>query len=361
MMCPGEEAEEKALFCEILLAGGHAHILGGLEMFIARARACLGIEAHIFTETPSGWKTLPRFFHALLDFVRKLASCEAVWLQYGSVFDLVYLLLAKLCRRKVVVTPHLGGSWRSMQNPVLRSLCNRSLFLADAIFLLYRTQPDALRFPEALKRRCIVMPTFLPSLLLGTSEARATPKSPLRLAHVARLSAAKGSFAFLEVCAQLKQRSIAFEATIVGSGGAEFDAQLAEEIKRRDLSITMLGILAQDELIALFRRQDVLVNLSVQDAYPLTVIEAALCGMAAVCTALPGTKELAFDAPIIVLAPGQDAKVAADRIQEIDWQQSGPSMDTLRERFGWTAVASRYRAVFRDRILLEKSMKASAP
>lgn len=361
MMQWGEETKEGALFRGVLLAGGHAHIRGGLEMFIARARACLGIEAHIFTQTPGGWKTLPRFFRAIVKFIRKVPGCEVVWLQYGSVFDLVYLILAKLCGCKVVVTPHLGGSWRSMQNAMLRSLCNRALFLADAIFLLYRTQPEALRFPKRLERRCVVMPTFLPSALFDTNNLRSKPSQPLRLVHVARLSAAKGSFAFLEVCALLKAQGFSFEATIVGSGGSDVDAQLAGEIERRNLDIAMLGVLTQDDLIALFRRQDVLVNLSLQDAYPLTVIEAVLCGVAPVCSALPGTEELALDAPIISLVPGQDAKIAADRIQAIDWRQTGSSVHSLREKFAWSGVASRYRAIFRERILLEKPMKASAP
>ena len=36
----------------ILIAGGHERITGGLEIFISRARACLDLESHVFTDTP---------------------------------------------------------------------------------------------------------------------------------------------------------------------------------------------------------------------------------------------------------------------------------------------------------------------
>lgn len=329
----------------ILIAGGHERITGGLEIFISRARACLGLESHVFTDTP-GQGGVAHYAKALLRFVAALRSHDIVWLHYGSAFDLAFLIIAKCFGKKVAVTIHMGASWRTVRNPVFRTICNRVLCLADAVFVLYKTQPEQLGFPARLVRRCKVLPTFLPQALVNRPTTQHWVGNPLRLVHVARLSAEKGSFAFLDVCENLRRRDIRFEAAIVGRADDKTRQQLEAEIARSGLAVRMLGELPQSELMDFLRRQDVLVNLSLQDAYPLTVIEALLSGIAPVCCALPGTEELAVDASVISLVNGQDGDAAADRIIEIDWAAMKSGADALRSKFNWTAVSRRYREAF---------------
>jgi glycosyltransferase involved in cell wall biosynthesis len=368
MPATGLPAPDRSQPRRILIAGGHQHIRGGLEIFIARDSACLGIGGHCFTETPgAGPGSLGCYIRALRAFRRALSSYDIVWLQYGSVFDLAYLALAKLSGKKVVVTPHLGGGWRSMRRGAVRTVCNRLLTLADAVFTLHQTQPLSLGFPARLGRRCRVMGTFLPRELLEGDTPSRRPARPVKLVHVARLSAAKGSFAFLEVCEALRRRGVAFEATMVGPGDDAVRRALTAEIERRSLAVTRLGALPPPELMALLRRQDVLVNLSLQDAYPLTVMEALLCGVAPVASSLPGTRELAVDAPAIALVAGQDAEAAADRILAIDWASVANSAEVLRRKFGWAVLARRYAGAFAGlaanppRIACDKPIKAIAP
>jgi glycosyltransferase involved in cell wall biosynthesis len=331
----------------ILIAGGHSAACGGLEAFIARARACLRIESHVFTETPGyGAAGVRTWLRAMGRFVRLARSHDVIWIHYGSAFDLAFLLLAKMLGKTAAVTPHLGATWRAMRNPVLRALSNRILSLADAVFTLHQTQPQALHFPASVSRRCIPMGTFLPNALLEGDAPARTPGRPLKLVHVARLSAEKGSFAFLDVCEVLRRRGIAVEGTIIGQSGAEVRNQIAAIIAQRKLPIALLEALPQDAFLALFRRQDVLVNLSLQDAYPLTVIEALLCGVAPVCSALPGTRELAADAPAISLVEGQDAEAAADSIVSIDWSALAYAGAVMRRKFHWAGLERRYRECF---------------
>ncbi len=347
MPATGFSNPDRSQHRRILIAGGHEHIRGGLEIFIARARTCLGIDAHCFTETPGAAPgSLGRYIRALRSFRRALPLCDIVWLQYGSAFDLAYLVVAKLSGKKIAVTPHLGGGWRSMRHGAVRTLCNRLLMVADAVFTLHQTQPQALRFPARLRRRCRVMGTFLPRELLEGETLSRHPAGPLKLVHVARLSAAKGSFAFLDVCETLRRRGVAVEAVMVGPGDDAVRGALTADIDRRGLAVTLLGALPPADLIAMLRRQDVLVNLSLQDAYPLTVLEALLCGVVPVVASLPGTRELAADAPAIALVTGQDTEAAADRILAIDWAGFGSSAEVLRRKFGWTALARRYADAF---------------
>jgi len=343
----------------ILIAGGHEDVLGGLEIFIARARTCLGITAHQATETPGyGGMRLGRYMHSLVRFVRSLPAHKIVWLQYGSAFDLAYLVLAKLFGRKVAVTPHLGGSWRSIQNRVFRTLCNRLLGIADVIFTLHQTQPASLGFPASLVKRCRVMPTFLPETLTQEHAPVRSRGKPLRLIHAARLSTEKGSFAFLDVCAALTRRGVVYEACIVGTGDGEVNAALPEEIKQRGLTVSQMGVLPQSAFFDLLRSQDVLVNLSLQDAYPLTVLEALLCGVAPVCSALPGAEEMAGEAPAISLVQGQNAEAAADKILAIDWPSLPDSAEVIRRKFDWSVLGKQYHAAFSE--LIAPSYSANA-
>jgi glycosyltransferase involved in cell wall biosynthesis len=341
----------------ILIAGGHERITGGLEIFISRARACLGLESHVFTDTP-GRGGVAHYVKAILRFVAALRSHDIVWLQYGSAFDLLFLVIAKCFGKKVAVTIHMGASWRSVRNTVFRTICNRVLCLADVVFVLYKTQPEQLGFPARLIRRCKVMPTFLPQALVDRPTSQLTLGNPLRLVHVARLSAEKGSFAFLDVCEILRRRDIRVEAAIVGRADDETRQELEAKIAQSGVAVRMVGELPQPELMDFLKRQDVLVNLSLQDAYPLTVIEALLSGVAPVCCVLPGTEELAADAPVISLVDGQDSDAAADRIMEIDWTAMKDGADALRCKFNWTVVSRLYREIFLQ--LAEKTAALSS-
>lgn len=333
--------------CRVLIAGGHSRACGGLEMFIARARRCLRIDSHVFTDTPGYQGShLRDWFAAMGRFVRQARAHDVIWIHYGSAFDLAYLVLAKVLGKHAVVTPHLGRGWRTIRSTPVRTLTNRILSLADAVFTLYQTQPQELQFPASVTRRCVAMGTFLPEALLERDPPARTPAVPLKLVHVARLSAEKGSFAFLDVCEILSRRGVAVEGTIIGQASPEVRTELAAAIARRNLPVVLMEALPQGAFIDLFRRQDVLVNLSLQDAYPLTVIEALLCGVAPVCSALPGTRELAADAPAISLVEGQDAEAAAEKILSIDWAALAPSGAVMRRKFHWAGLERRYRERF---------------
>jgi len=341
------EAQNRDWPRRILLAGGHHNICGGLEIFIARAQACLGIDAHCYTQTPGGGaRSVLSYARHLWFYFRQLKSYDIVWLHYGSAFDLAYLAVAKLAGKKVAVTPHLGRGWRTMRVGVLRALCNRTLSYADVIFTLYAAQPTELSFPTAVKRRCIVMGTFLPQTLLETTLVRAPKAGAMRLLHLARLSAAKGSFAFLDVCVALRDRGVPFEATMAGHADEDAHHALRAEIARKDLTVTLLGAVPTDSVTALLCGHDVLVNLSRQDAYPLTVLEALLCGVVPVCSKLPGTEEMARETPAIVLVDGQGAQSAADRILTLDFRVLADGAGWARRKFGWDGMRAKYREAF---------------
>jgi glycosyltransferase involved in cell wall biosynthesis len=351
--------QNSAAMNRILVAGGHERITGGLEIFISRARACLGLESHVFSDTPGSGSAMTHYVKALLRFAARLRSHDVVWLHYGSAFDLAFLVIAKCFGKKVAVTIHMGASWRTVRNSVFRTICNRLLCLADVVFVLYKTQPEQLGFPARLIRRCKVLPTFLPQALVDRPTAQHAVGNPLRLVHVARLSGEKGSFAFLDVCESLRRHDIRFEATIVGRADEETHRMLEAKITQSRLAVTLLGELPQTELMDLLKRQDVLVNLSLQDAYPLTVIEALFSGVAPVCCALPGTEELAADASVISLVNGQDGDAAANRILSIDWPAMKDGADALRSKLNWAAVSRRYGEAFSQ--LAERPATLSSP
>jgi glycosyltransferase involved in cell wall biosynthesis len=165
---------------------------------------------------------------------------------------------------------------------------------------------------------------------------------------VARLSVDKGSFAFLDVCEALQRRGITFESAMIGPASPETHQALAADIARRSLTVSILGALPQADMIAALHHYDVLVNLSLQDAYPLTVVEALLCGMAPVCSALPGTMELAAEAPVIALVQGQDGEAAAGQIAAIDWAAIPSGAAVMRHKFGWASLSCRYRSAFAE-------------
>lgn len=350
----------------VMLVGGRENIRGGVEAFTLRAEQMLkgtgALEVSSFSANSSHLRPaeLPAFVGRLRDFRRAAVGADWVWVQYGNLFDLAYVLAARRTGAKVAVTPHLGGAWRSVRNPLLRFVSQKLLGLATRIFLLYLGQSVDLGFSKRIQRHSTVMPTLMPAeALWGKSRTdapiRATNSHPtaLRLVHIARLSREKGTFAFIETCNELSARGVSFSADIIGPASSADQAAIRAAIEQYGLrnSVDMRGPIAPEKLAAELQKYHVLVHLSLQDAYPLIVLEAISAGLVPVCSALPGVTEMKAEFPIIRLVAGQNAVAAADDIEaffanEGNEDEIRHSQSTVMEALNWDVVGKAYVGIF---------------
>jgi len=284
----------------LLIVGGSLDHLGGLEAFSDRAAQAL--------KRRGGWRTdriaassayltvgrLPAFMRGLTALFRyRRHKPDVVWIQYVNLPDLAYLVLAKLLGMQVMVTPHLGANWRSQTSPVLRSLSERALRAADRLALISRTQELEVNLPARVPRSHIR--NFLPLEVLEAELPEASGLPPaLQIIHSSRLSAGKGTFLLIEVCALLRDRGVPFHARITGAADDATMERLHQMIRDHALEdkVSVMGRVPEEDLIDHLRRSDVLVHLSRIDSYPLIVLEAMACSAVPVVMELAGARDM---------------------------------------------------------------------
>lgn len=337
------ERHNPAAKMRILLLGGSSDRPGGVEAFCARAKQALAEDESVVIEhlTTSTAFFRPRGLPQLLKEMGRLIAYrrwapDVIWFQWVNVVDLVFLVLARLCGYRVVVTPHLGANWRSQRNPILRRLGSLLMRLADCFALLSPTQAVELSLPQSVPTRMIR--TFLPQdLWTADGQQVQTAAGKLRLIHSARLSAEKGSFLFLDVCAGLKQAGLPIEGAMAGGADDQTMADIQQRIDALGLrdDVQCLGWLGSDAMMARLRQSDVLVHLSIMDSYPLIVLESLASGAFPVCLDLAGARHMtqAYDGAVV-----PQATAVADAVALL----LATPAETLRARA--TLAAAKVRA-----------------
>ncbi|MFC4255565.1 glycosyltransferase [Altererythrobacter xixiisoli] len=320
----------------ICILGGSPQQWGGLESYCDRAHRALAPFSPVWLPSQTAYMRLSR----LKDVGRSLRQLQilqrdgldVVWLQLSNLPDLVYLLWARLLRLPVIVTPHFGSNSRLQTKPLRRGLIKTLLRQADALGLLFAGQEREIELPAGPKRH--VVGTFLPQASLSLTAG--SDGAVLTLLHAARFSREKGSFLTVDLCRALADRGIAFSARLVGRADAETMRALADAIADAGLGdrITIIDWLGEEELQSALRQTDVLVHLSLLDAYPLIVLEALAGGAVPIVCPMAGAVSMVDRYGGRVVEGHDPARDAADWLASL-------SLDDLRAQGRRAAVAVR--------------------
>jgi glycosyltransferase involved in cell wall biosynthesis len=164
-------------------------------------------------------RSRPRIVHINTSF-----DSKAYWR------DLVYLGMAKGLRRKVVYQVH-GGALPGeffAGSRVLTALLRRLLSWPDAVVLL--AQGEIVGYREFAPRARLVRIANAVSIYDTDLRAeRYSAKRPLQIVYLGRLAANKGIFETIEAVRILRDRGVAVQLTLAGSGTALGDARQAIE------------------------------------------------------------------------------------------------------------------------------------
>jgi len=151
------------------------------------------------------------------------------------------------------------------------------------------------------------------------------PGAPLRILSSGRLVEKKGFDVLIDALGILKDRGMAFKATIGGSGPLEQD--LRDRVTTADLGdhVTITGQAIKQEDIPAFMAEGHVYTLACQrapdgdvDGLPQMLMEAMACGLPAVSTDLVGIPDLIHDGKTGLLVPPEDATALADALQRLD-------------------------------------------
>ena len=134
---------------------------------------------------------------------------------------------------------------------------------------------------------------------------------------VARHVKVKNLGLLLDVCALLRDRGVAFKCISVGDGVCrrELEEQCAQQ--RLGDCVEFVGAQVQEHVLALWQQADVAVLTSENEGMPVSLMEAAACGVPAVATAVGGVPELVEHEVTGLLAPPGGATAFADALQSL--------------------------------------------
>jgi colanic acid/amylovoran biosynthesis glycosyltransferase len=134
---------------------------------------------------------------------------------------------------------------------------------------------------------------------------------PLRVLNVSRLTGPKGNAVLLEAIADLRDRGVEAEATIVGDGVRRATLErLAGDLGIAD-RVRFLGAVAQDRIPHELARADVFCLPSFAEGVPVVLMEAMAMEVPVVASAVMGVPELVEHGTSgVLVAPGRPAAVA---------------------------------------------------
>ena len=226
--------------------------------------------------------------------------------------DLVYMLVAKLCRARVLYQVHGGpapqrfcggGRWAG-------AFMRATLQLADAVVVLSAAQL------EAFRRFGIDAVLAMPNGIdCGPYDALvregAPPSRPLRLLYLGRLVRQKGLYELIEGLHLAQLHGAAAELMLAGEG-PEADGLAVAAAACGVARLEFAGPVRGPDKIALLSWADVLVLPSYSEGLPYALLESMAAGVPAIATRVGAIPEVVADGVNgLLVEPRSPAAIAA--------------------------------------------------
>jgi glycosyltransferase involved in cell wall biosynthesis len=252
-------------------------------------------------------------------FSRGLGRVDVVWLFGPHPFAVVFVALAALRRKKVV----LGVRQDSVRVyaarlPGLRWLPARLLVhaLQGTYRLLARRLPTTVQGAELAEKygadgRAPVLP-MTESIVRAADVVAAPPErdwgGQLELLTVGRLEPEKNPQLLIDALAGLEREAPGrYRLTWVGRGPLEDEIRQLVSDRGLDDRVEFIGYVAFDGgLLDLYRRAHLFVHVSLSEGMPKVLIEALACGTPVVATDVGGVRAALDDGAAGALVPPDD-------------------------------------------------------
>lgn len=263
----------------------------------------------------SGWRNLFVLVSSLAQFVWRLASSRRIRIVHIHTSVAlcfyrasIFVLLAKLFRRQVIIHAH-GGAFKDfyVNNP---KVIGRILNLSDCIVVL---SPSWKAYFEGIAPKPLVRIVPNPVVLPSEEELKSRPKaSHIRLLFLGLLANSKGIYDLLQVLSEHKEYFIGKLVLHVGGNGDTLTFEkTVDELGLSDLVVFYGWLSGEDKRRALINA-DVFILPSYFEGVPMAILEAFAYGLAVISTHVGGIPDIVDSQSGILFAPGdREAMFAA--------------------------------------------------
>jgi len=142
------------------------------------------------------------------------------------------------------------------------------------------------------------------------------PETP-QIVCVARLNPVKNLGLLLEACAILQSRGVKFRCVLVGEGPCREELEVARSRLGLESVVELVGAAEQAAVLEWWQRATVAVLSSHSEGMPVSLMEAAACGVPAVATAVGGVPELIENGVTGLVTPPGDASLLATALERL--------------------------------------------
>lgn len=238
--------------------------------------------------------------------------------------DLVYSIVARLLRRRVVNQIHGGAMPQDFfrGNALLTWVLRRHLVSSDVVTVLSSAELAAYRKFDPRIRVHLVPNAIDPSGLAGRTRTCNTDK-PLKLVYVGRLVRAKGLFEVIEAMSELKRTGREFRLCIAGEGQDQSALMAASQKAGLGDRIRFLGSVFAEEKWRLWLDSDVFVFPSYMEGLPYSLLEAMAAGCVPVTTPVAAIPDVMRDGEHGLFVPVKDASALALAVAALDDDRAG--------------------------------------
>ena len=217
----------------------------------------------------------------------------------------------------IVTHGDMAGRPKGTFDPRLSALYRwaeaRSARSADLVVALGPTMAELARRRGG--REVVIVPNGLDVILSRedgegpAAQERRGSFAALRMTYVGRLAIEKGVLVLMDAARILRERGVAFQLTIVGSGPLE------SEMRERNLDVEFAGPQPHDEISKWFQAADVVIVPSLNEPFGLVIIEALAAGTPVIASNVDDIPTIVRDRENGLLVPVNDAKALADAIE----------------------------------------------
>jgi len=261
------------------------------------------------------------WFTLLLQLFRnKPKLCYFALTTTGVAFyrDILLVALLKLFQVKRIYHLHNKGVSNYQNHNAHRFFYNFIFKGADVILLSKYLYSDIQAFvPESKIHIC---PNGIPeesSQLTTQSPKTEAHSSTTKILFLSNLTESKGVFVLLEACSLLKKKGILFGCDFIGGEGDITAAQFEQRVEELKLSeqLNYLGEKYNEEKYKAYSTSDVFVHPTLEDCFPLVLLEAMQYSLPTLSTFEGGIASIVKDAHTGFLVQQYDVIALADKLE----------------------------------------------
>lgn len=260
------------------------------------------------------------WFRLLYEIVRKKPDLAYLALTAsGAAFykDVLIVALLRLFGIKRIYHLHNQGVRQNETKLINRILYSFVFKNADVILLSNQLYKDIASFvPVTAVHIC---PNGIVDTTVTATSNSSQVQNPFRILFLSNLLRLKGVFELLEACSILQQKGIDFECNLVGAEGDITALQFNNKVIQKQLShrVHYIGKKFGKEKEEIFAKADVFVHPTLNDCFPLVLLEAMRAGLPVISTFEGGIPDIVEDGTTGFLVPQKNTIALADKIEEL--------------------------------------------